>query len=394
MFNMTYSDFPRGISHDKIIVFDVDDTISVHEDRKYEEAKPITEMINKINSLYDLGYGIVLLTARGQLSMDGNTEKIEAERRPVLEAWLARHNVKYDKLLFTKPLGILYVDDKAATPEDFLKMKFETLTGGSGSKVYREGNRVIKTCSNAKEQYDWYKEIESLISEDKPEMLSSLEFPKVHSLVQNTLNMDFVGAKDALRYPVGEEANAILKSAFGFIGYCKLKLGSTSYRNSFRTYISRVESHLALFTNKDQVKQICSLMEDAEALFDQHKSFCHGDLTLGNLRWTDYSLFEPTCYIIDPNTPKGVYTSYLLDIGKLKQSIEYGYEELFGFGKLYDQAQWKKDLKACLELFTPEEQRLADIACLTHWVRLRKYRNPGERIIVDRVINTILKKLA
>ena len=147
-----YKNFPRNISHDKIIVCDIDDTICYTENRDYEHSIPNIPMIEKLNTLYNQGYGIVYFTARGQHSCNGDLNLIEKERKPVLESWLKRHNVSYDLLLFRKPLAALYIDDKAVTPEMFLSMPFSELKGGSGSKIYREGNKVVKTCKNAKEQ--------------------------------------------------------------------------------------------------------------------------------------------------------------------------------------------------------------------------------------------------
>ena len=61
-------------SKDMIIYVDIDETICYHEDddstkaREYENAKPYTERIEKINSLYDEGNTIVYWTARGSVT--------------------------------------------------------------------------------------------------------------------------------------------------------------------------------------------------------------------------------------------------------------------------------------------------------------------------------------
>ncbi|SVD68493.1 uncharacterized protein METZ01_LOCUS421347, partial [marine metagenome] len=59
------------------------------------------------------------------------------------------HGVPYNKLLFGKPLGAYYVDDKSLTPESFVSLEIEQLTGGlSGADIYRAGDVVHKTADN------------------------------------------------------------------------------------------------------------------------------------------------------------------------------------------------------------------------------------------------------
>lgn len=104
------------------IVIDVDDTILITENRDYKNSKPIQEIIDVINNLYNKGWKVILYTARGQLSNNFNIEKIEKEVRPILEDWLIRNKVKYSELVMGKPYSsTVYVDDKAIRPDEFLK---------------------------------------------------------------------------------------------------------------------------------------------------------------------------------------------------------------------------------------------------------------------------------
>ena len=112
------------INPEKTLIFDVDCTILIAKNRDYVNAKPIEPMIKKINKLHSFGWTIILYTARGQLSKNGNMRLIEEQNRPVLEDWLQRHNVSYDYLIFYKPYGAYYIDDKALTPWQFLRTKF------------------------------------------------------------------------------------------------------------------------------------------------------------------------------------------------------------------------------------------------------------------------------
>ena len=91
------------------LVIDIDGVIaSLVLEGDYSRAKPIKENINYINKLKINGVKIVLFTARG--SMSGKNWRNLTKNQ--LKEW----GVLYDELLFGKPAGDLYIDDKAATP--------------------------------------------------------------------------------------------------------------------------------------------------------------------------------------------------------------------------------------------------------------------------------------
>ena len=54
------------------IIVDLDDTLSFTLDRDWENATPNTPLIEKLNKLYDNGYGIEIVTARGFISCNGD----------------------------------------------------------------------------------------------------------------------------------------------------------------------------------------------------------------------------------------------------------------------------------------------------------------------------------
>lgn len=85
------------------LIFDIDGTICTQES-DYTQAKPIQEVIDKLNKKYDEGYRIVLFTARGtETGIDWSLITTDQ-----LKEW----GVKYDDLLFGKPAGLKYIDDK------------------------------------------------------------------------------------------------------------------------------------------------------------------------------------------------------------------------------------------------------------------------------------------
>ena len=77
----------------------------------YRNATPNEEMIKTVNKLHELGHAIIIYTARHE------------EDRELTEEWLKKHGVKYDKIVFGKPHGDIYVDDLAVRPEEMLTWK-------------------------------------------------------------------------------------------------------------------------------------------------------------------------------------------------------------------------------------------------------------------------------
>ena len=85
------------------LIFDIDGTICTQE-LDYSQAKPIQEVIDKLNKKYNEGYKIILFTARGtETGIDWS--EVTAKQ---LNSW----NVQYHDLLFGKPAGLKYIDDK------------------------------------------------------------------------------------------------------------------------------------------------------------------------------------------------------------------------------------------------------------------------------------------
>ena len=86
-------------------VFDIDGVIATYrDDLAYDKALPNRRMIDIINRLHDWGNRIVLYTARGYVT--------KIDWREVTEKQMSDWGLKYDELLFTKPNGDFYVDDK------------------------------------------------------------------------------------------------------------------------------------------------------------------------------------------------------------------------------------------------------------------------------------------
>ena len=73
------------IPDNKRLVFDVDGTIcSIRlPEENYKDVIPYTEMIDIINTLYENNWYIILHTARGMKSYNGNIDLINTHVKPV-----------------------------------------------------------------------------------------------------------------------------------------------------------------------------------------------------------------------------------------------------------------------------------------------------------------------
>jgi len=111
------------------LVMDLDDTICFtnHDGKTTEEkygilkAQPAVLMIEALQKAKDQGYRIVIHTARRMLTHDGDINKIIEDVGPLTEEWLQHYGVPYDEIVWGKPYGVYYVDDKAMRPDEFLE---------------------------------------------------------------------------------------------------------------------------------------------------------------------------------------------------------------------------------------------------------------------------------
>lgn len=84
------------------IILDLDGTICT-EEKTYSRslAKPIEGSIESINALYEAGHTIIIYSARTWMEYEMTID------------WLKRHNVKFHQLIMGKPIGDIWIDDRA-----------------------------------------------------------------------------------------------------------------------------------------------------------------------------------------------------------------------------------------------------------------------------------------
>ena len=84
-------------------IFDIDGTVCTQTDGDYNEAKPLSGRIAKINDLYDEGHTIIMLTARGMGRSNNDVQKSNDLFFDFTKNQLDDWGVKYHALFLGKP---------------------------------------------------------------------------------------------------------------------------------------------------------------------------------------------------------------------------------------------------------------------------------------------------
>ena len=112
------------------IVIDLDQTICFSESGDYMNALPNNEVIAKLREMKNLGFSIVIYTARNMRTFAGNLGKINVHTLPTIIKWLDKYNVPYDEIMVGKPWPGpqgFYVDDKAIRPNEFINLSLQDI---------------------------------------------------------------------------------------------------------------------------------------------------------------------------------------------------------------------------------------------------------------------------
>lgn len=107
----------------KRIAFDLDGVIATlvkntPEDnndpvKRYKRCTPITKMIETVNSLYDSGHYVMIYTARGMSTYEGDVQKVYSNLYMMTKTQLNEWGVKYQELVMGKAHYDILIDDKA-----------------------------------------------------------------------------------------------------------------------------------------------------------------------------------------------------------------------------------------------------------------------------------------
>lgn len=351
----------------KRIVVDFDDTLSFTKTRDWANAAPNTQLIEKLNDLYDDGWTIDIFTARGSLSCS-TREAADKKYREQITAWLNKHHVKYNSLSFDKPLATYYIDDKGVTPDDFLDIDIRVLQGGlSGTDIYTDGTFVYKEDSRVQDSLIWFKEANRI----------GLDVPHVHHVIGNTMTMDYIAhderfVRDHLNIALGLVMEALDKMIW-------INPDSTRKRYNFSSYIEKIKGHLDLMKESNpQLYEYCYkkfmdglLQDDRMKKYDIISLCSHGDFGVKNLLFTD----DRRMFIIDPIID--CYTSVQLDAAKFCASLLIND---------YDDIDYCKSVNM---LATHAEMYRSDFSLLIFSELIRVYKYHPDKPFMERLLRYV-----
>lgn len=120
------------IAKTKVLVVDLDGTLCPIKGstQSYADLVPEPRLVVRLRKLADEGWRIVIHSARGMRTHDGNQGEINAFVLPTLMHWLERHQVPFHEVHVGKPWpgdNGFYIDDRAVRPREFLENEMAEL---------------------------------------------------------------------------------------------------------------------------------------------------------------------------------------------------------------------------------------------------------------------------
>lgn len=114
----------------KKLIVDLDGTITKGDTPDYRNVSPNLDVIDRLRFYKELGYEVIIQTARNMRTFEGNVGKINIHTLPIVTEWLDRHDVPYDEIHVGKPwCGFegFYIDDRAIRPSEFTQLTPEEI---------------------------------------------------------------------------------------------------------------------------------------------------------------------------------------------------------------------------------------------------------------------------
>lgn len=246
------------------------------------------------------------------------------------------------------------------------------MKGSSGARLGFQGDVIRKECSDAAEQAEWFS-----IARDLP-VMPGVRVPHTPRCGDGWYEIEFVEGTCGTWC----ESTLIIDT---LVDQVMAWRACASHRaDDWFSYLNRL--HRQHIQNLDIVS-----FDEAFALVSSFpplpSTFAHGDLTLENIILDR----NGDLVLIDPNFKHGLFQSYVLDLGKLLQSVHSDYHHLFASHAGVSLQPHCEVLMARLDnmgLLLP-----AMVAELTHIIRLRKYRPEPQRPLVDELVTRLVREI-
>ena len=224
--------------------------------------------------------------------------------------------------------------------------------GASNARFQQVGQRLIKTCDNAIEQATWLRMASVLPLEP------GLRCVEVYAADATSYTMEHVTGHLA----TAEPGTRVTRTLYAQVD--RWRRIPTTTTATWDSYLARLEQHCRLARSG----VLWRALETVKAEPPPPPSFNHGDLTYENV----LIQADTSCCLIDPNHSPGLYQSYALDYGKMLQSTHTDYHATFNSNIGINLAM--NDATLVTLLRNGGHYHGALLACLTHIIRLAKYR--------------------
>lgn len=94
------------------VCVDLDGTIcDLSPNGDYANVRPLSGAREALHALRRRGAYIIIYTSRRMRTHNGDVGKVIGEVGDLTRAWLERHDIPYDEIIFGKPYAHVYIDD-------------------------------------------------------------------------------------------------------------------------------------------------------------------------------------------------------------------------------------------------------------------------------------------
>ena len=244
------------------------------------------------------------------------------------------------------------------------------MRGNSGASLNFAGDYVLKECSNAKDQCEWFGYAQSA------GLVDGVVLPYVELVTPTSYKIEYVSGYSATQITSVQD----LQRLVNLIEHWRKQPASNTA--SWQSYLLRLEDHVRV-SNSPEMEAAFELVSH----YELPSSFSHSDLTLENVLVRN----NGEMVLIDPNFAPGLFQSWLLDYGKLLQSTHSDYHRIFNSSPGADPEPLLQYLRSHLQSIGHWE--LAQIAEISHLMRLRKYRASEEWPKVDGILERLMGEI-
>lgn len=244
------------------------------------------------------------------------------------------------------------------------------MKGNSGASLDFQGDYVLKSCSQARGQVEWFHHARKI------GVVEGFRLPSVEIVSNESYRIEYIAGFSATMLSSVSEFKKLVR----LIEHWSKKPSTTTA--TWGSYLNRLQSHVTASNS--------SLMQEAFDVVSRYEfpsSFCHGDLTLENVLVTG----DGEMVLIDPNYSPELFQSWVLDLGKLLQSTHSDYHRVFNSSPGLDPEPHLKYLKNYLQ--ARNLWKIALVSELSHIMRLRKYRPPGEYLKVENILKKLIREI-